>query len=869
LLGLGHRTRDESERELRFHIEERVDRLVHDGWERRDAEHEVHRRFGEFDRALAECERIERHRVRQGRVTGMIDGIVRSVRGTVRMMGRAPGYAATVVLTLGLGIGATTAMFSVLHGALLRPLPWDQPDRLVRVGNRFEATGGTGPFSIPNYLDVRAATTSLTGLAGYGIRSITLTEDGPADRARALVVTANFLDVLGVEPARGRDFEPNADREGAPRTVLVSHGAWQGRFAGDPEIIGRELRIDGVPHRVIGLLPDDFWFVGAPQFVVPFAWGEAALADASRGSRSLPTVGRLAAGVTVEDAARELTAITDGIGREFPANQEGWVATARPLRDAVLGGAAGSVWLLMGAVGVVLLVACVNAANLMLVRSEQRSRETAVRAAIGAGRGALTVQHLTESVTLAAISGVIGVGVAGLLTRVLLGLWGDDLPRAETIGLDPMVLAMAVALVLTTGLLVGLVPTLRLDVHRLHDVLRAGGRGSAARGTRLQRLLVVGEVALAVLLVSGAALLVQSFRNVTSVEMGVDPEGALTFMVQLPDTWSDAQERLAFFEEAVEAIEALPAVRAVGVSERTPLQGGFNITSLPSPDDPDVEASFVEVRRVTPGFFEAAGIDLVRGRRFEPTERGGAGVVVISEVLAETIFPDGDWLGKRILSHWNEIGWEVVGVVESVPEFGLERELRPAVYWPFGETDPPATMTFVVRTDTDDPLAIAPDIRRIVGRMEAGAPVFALRSFREVVLETLGDRVFATTLFVAFGLLALLLAVVGVFSVLAHMVEQRTREIGIRLALGASVSGVQRLVARETVALAGVGLLIGAAAAFVSSSVLEGLLFGISAGDPRILATVIVVAATGAVAASWLPARRAMRVDPMVAMREE
>lgn len=869
LLGLGHRTRDEHERELRFHLDERIDRLVDEGWSRADAERDVHRRFGDFDAALAECERIERRRVRQGRVVGMFDEIVRSARATARTMRRTPGYAATVVLTLALGIGATVAMFSVLHGALLRPLPWADADELVQVNNRFEASGGSGPFSIPNYLDVRAATTSLTGLAGYAVRSVTLTEEGPADRARALGVTANFLQVLGVEPARGRDFDPDADRQGADRTLLISHGAWLSRFAGDPEIIGREVRVDGVPHRVIGLLPEDFWFVGDPQFLVPFAWDEGALSDDNRGSRSLPTIGRLAPGFTPETAAEELTGITDGIGERFPANQEGWVATAVPLKEAVLGGAAGSVWLLMGAVGVVLLVACVNAANLMLVRGEQRTRETAVRAALGAGRGTLTLQHLAESVALALVAGALGVALAEILTRILLGLWGGDLPRASTIGLNPMVLTAAVGLVFATGLLVGLVPTLRLDVHRIHDVLRGGGRGSAERGSRLQRLLVVGEVALAVLLVSGAALLIQSFRNVTSVEMGIDPDGAMTFMVQLPDSWTAAPERQRFFEEAVAGIQRLPAVASVGISERTPLQGGYNITSLPSPDDPEIEASFVEVRRVTPGFFDAAGIDLIRGRLFDDTERGGAGVVVISQRLAETIFPDGEWLGKRILPEWNEVGWEVVGVVESVPEFGPERDLRPAVYWPFGENDPPGTMTFVVRTGDDDPLAVASDVRGVVAGLEAAAPVFAMRTFNDVLLETLGDRVFATTLFVAFGALALLLAVVGVFSVLAHMVEQRTREIGIRLALGASAAGVQRMVARETAALAGIGLVVGGGAALLSSSVLEGLLFGITATDPRIIAAVVLVSAMGAAAASWLPARRAMRVDPMVAMREE
>lgn len=869
LLGLRHRTRQESVRELRFHIEERTDRLVAEGWDRGDAEREVHRRFGGFDDALAECERIERRRIRRGRVTGMMDQAMASARSTVRGMVRRPWYAAAVISTLALGIGVTVSMFSVLHGSLLKPLPWTDADELVRVHNRFEESGGTGPFSVPNYLDVRAATRSMSGLAGYSNRSVTLDEGGPAERVPALTVTANFLDVLGVELERGRDFHPDADREGSARTVVVSHGAWRNRFAGDPRILGRVVRLDGVPHEVIGLLPADFWFLGDPQFVVPFEWDDGALADGMRGNRSLPVIGRLRAGVAPEAAQEEITGITTRIGERFPANQEGWVATVEPLREAVLGRASSSVWLLMGAVVLVLLVACVNAANLMLVRGEQRMRETAVRAAIGAGRGSLALQHVTESLTMATIAGALGVALSAGCTRLLVSLWGEGLPRASSIELDPIVLAVAVGLVVATGLLVGIVPTARLDMLRLQRLLRGGGRGSASRESRLQRALVVGEVGLAVVLVSGTALLVQSFRNVTSVETGVDPDHALTFSVQLPDSWAAAEERQRFFEQAVAEIDRLPAVEAVGISERTPLRGGYNITSLPSPDDPDVVASFVEIRRVTPGFFAAAGIDLVRGRLFDPSERGGAGVVVISETLAATLFPEGDWAGKRILPEWNEVGWEVVGIVESVPEFGLERELRPAVYWPFGEIDPGAAMTFVVRTSSDDPLEVVPEVRRIVSELESAAPVFGIRTMREVMLETLGERVFTTTLFVAFGTMALTLAIIGVSSVLAHMVEQRTREIGIRLALGASRTGVRAMVARETAALAGVGLVLGTGVALVASSVLEGLLFGIRATDPRVLGVVALVAVCAAVAAAMLPARRAMRVDPMIAMRGE
>jgi len=874
LLGLGHRTRNDSEAELRFHVEERIDRLVAEGWSPEDARREVERRFGDFEATLDAVQRVERQRVRRGRVRGMFDTIGRTVAATGRMVLRSPAYALTVVLTLALGLGASTAMFSVLYGALLRPLPYPEPDQLVRVHNRFEATGGSGPFSIPNFLDVREQSRAFQAMAGYQGTSVTLADETSSERIGGLRVTANFLDALGVAPTMGRSFTKGEDREGADRTVILTHELWSTRFVEDPEIVGREIRIDDRPHTVIGILPESFWFPGDPRLLVPFSWDEEDTADAGRGNRSLSAIARIGAGGATppEVLARELTAITDRIAESHPDNQEGWVVTVEPFREYVFARSRTSVYLLSGAVGLLLLIACVNVANLMLVRGERRARETAVRAALGAGRGTLVGESLVHSLSLAAIAGLIGLGLAYVFTDLLLALYGDSLPRAESIGLNLPVLAAALGLVVVTGIAVGMIPVLRLRMRRLQEILRGGGRGEAAAANRIQRFLVVGQVALAVILVTGSALLIQSFRNLNAVDAGVDPERALTFTTQIsPLAYPSGPERQDFFERAVERIGSLPGVEAVGISELTPLQGGWNITSLPSPDDPELEAAFVELRRVSPDFFRAAGIDLVRGRTFEPSEYGGgSAVVVISDELARTIFPDGEVLGKRILPDWwNEVGYEVVGVVESVREFGVEREPRPAVYWPFGETAPPARMTFVVRTASDEPLDVFPGIRAAMAELDPAAPLFGVRSMKDVVVETMGERVFTTSLFMVFGAAALLLAGIGVFSVLAYLVEQRTREIGIRLALGSSRSAVQRLVAREATVLAGVGLVVGGAVALLSTSTIEGMLYGVSANDPLVLGVVAAVAAAGAAVAAWLPARRATRVDPMIAMREE
>jgi len=789
---------------------------------------------------------------------------------SVRTLLRRPGFTVAAVLTLAVGIGAATAIFSLLYGALLRPLPYPQPERLIRVHNVHQATGGGGPFATPNYLDAARDNHTLEELVGYSVESLNLATEQAPERVRALAVTANFFAGLGVRPALGRGFEAGEDRAAAPRVAVVSARLWRQRFGGRPDALGQTLRLNGEPYTVVGVLPESFWFPGDPRLVVPFAWDEHDLADDNRGSRWLAAFGRLRPGVGGEAAWADLAAITARIAEQYPDNNEGWTIQTAPFSQFALGRSRASLLVLAGAVAMVLLIGCVNVANLMLVRGERRQREMAVRAALGAGTRRLVAHHVLEGLALALFAAVVGLGFAQAGIEVALALYGDALPRAADVGLNGPVALFAVALALLTGVLVGLVPALRLDPSGLQDVLRSGSRGSGG-SSRLQKVLVATEVAVAVVLVAGAGLLMHSFWKLNAVDTGIEPEGAMVFRLELPaGSYGEAEQVVQFYDRALEEIGRLPGVEHVGISPRVPLQGGYNITSLPSPDDPEIEASFVEVREVSPDFFAAAGIPLRRGRLLTAADaRPDADAVVISDVLADTLFPDGEPLGKRILKDWNEVGYEVVGVVGSVRELGVARDLRPSVYWPFPTEDPESAMTFVVRTTGGDPLKVLPEIRQVVSSLDPTLPVYGVRSLEDVVVETVGDRWFATALFSAFGFLALGLAALGIFGVLAYVVEQRTREIGIRMALGATRGGVTKLVVGEMVRLVLAGLVVGLAVAAISSRLLADLLFEVEPTDPLTLAGVATVAVATAALAAWLPARRASELQPTEALRQE
>lgn len=792
---------------------------------------------------------------------------------TLRTLLRRPGYSLAAVLTLAIGIGASTAIFSVIEGTLLRPLPYDSPEELTRFRDLYLATEGSGAIATSTFVDLdRQARTA--ELAAYQTAAYNLADAGDPQRIDGLTVSADFFDVLGTEPVLGRGFEEGEDREGREDVVVLTHGLWRERFDGQRSALGREIRLDGIPHTVVGVLPEDFWFPGDPRVVVPFAWTEAHL-TAGRDSRWMEGLARLRPGVTETAFERELQGLMAGVLEANPSQNQDWTVQLLPLAGWRTGNTRTSLLLIGAASLLVLLIGCVNVANLMLVRAERRSREMAVRAAMGAGRGGIARQYLGEGLLLSILGGAAGMLVAWSGISLLQALYAGSLPRVDQVGMTLPVLGFGVALAFVTGLVVGLVPAFRLDVGSLVDSLRDGGHGGSERGSRLQGALVVGEVALAVLLVSGAGLLLNSFRHMNRVDTGIEIEDALTFQLQMNASDYRAAETpevvVDYFDRMIAAIERIPGVEAVGITERTPLRGGYNITTLPSPRDPELAASFVEIRRVSTDYFEAAGIPLLQGRGFTEADAYQDGrAVVVSDELASTIFPEGDALGSRILPGWtsDSLGYEIVGVAESVREFGVTRGERPAVYWPWGARGAAGRMTFVVRT----PLAtaeVAPAIRRAVAGVDATVPVFQIRTMRDVAIETMGQGFFATTLFGLFGVIALALAALGIFGVLAYTVEQRTREIGIRMALGSSAGNVLRLVMSRGLRLAALGLGIGIVASVYTSDLLADLLFEVEPADPGTLVLVSAVCLATAALASWLPALKAVRVEPMRALRED
>jgi len=778
-------------------------------------------------------------------------------------------------LLLGLGIGVATTIFSVVNGALLRPLPFPEADELVSVRDHYRSTGGSGSVSVPNFLDLRESATTLEAFAAYSTSSFNLSTDGSPERVRGLSVTHDFLETLGVTPHLGRDPDPGEDRVGRPPIAVVGHGLWRERFAGSRDVLGRTLLLNGEPHRIVGVLPRDFWFPGDPRILVPFEWD---LEQQGRGSRWLTGVARLRDGVAAETAQAELRRIFAGLEEEYPDSNRGWTVALQDLKERAVGRNRTAFYLLGAASILVLLIGFVNVANLMLVRGERRTREMAVRAAMGGGRGRITRQFVVEGLLVTLLAAVVGTGIAYGGIRALLALWGSGLPRVEQIGIDGQAMAFSVVLALVVGVAVGMVPALRTDLRRLYDGLREGGRRSASAGSGLQRVLVGVEVALAVVLVTGAGLLVHSALEVSRVDPGVELEGAFVFSVQLPPAgYPGAEETLAYFEEALDRIGRIPRVEEAAITPRAPLQGGYNVTTVSSPLDPDLEASFVEIRAVTPDFFRAAGIPLLEGRGFRPedADAGGAGIV-ISDALARTLFPDRSAVGQTLDPFDNGSAYRIVGVVGSVREFGLLRDARPAIYWKYGYPGfgVGRSMTFVVRAG-EEPLSVVPGIRRALHELDPDVPLYSIRTLEDVAVQTVGSRTLATQLFAAFAVMALLLAAIGIFGTVAYVVEQRTREIGIRMAVGADRGEVVRMVVSQGMKLVGLGLVAGVGAALASGRLLEDLLYDenllyeVTPSDPWTLAIVVGAVAAASALATWMPARKAAAVAPTRALRAE
>jgi predicted permease len=806
-------------------------------------------------------------------------GFWRDLRYAARIFVRAPGFAAVVVLMLAVGIGGTTATFSVIRGVLLAPLPYRDPERVVQVFGDSEVFG-RGSVSVPEYLDYATQTTRLDGLAAWTVLTGNLVGGGPPERVSIGAATSSFFPLLGVAPRLGRSFELDEEEVGKDQVVVLTHGFWQRRFGGDPAIVGKDVQIDRDTYRVVGVLPARFWFPEAVDLWVPLAFQPMEKSEARRGSHNLHVLARVKSGHTLAETQAEMDVIGARLRARYPQTYPAasrWHPLLVPFRSHIVADVETQLWMLTGAVGLVLLIACANVANLLLARGSTREREMAVRAALGAGRQRLIRQLVTENLLLTAVGSALGLLGAVWGIEVVLQLGPSGLPRAEEVRVDGAVLAFTFVVSTCTGLVMGSVPAFAGSRVSFHDALRAGG--NATPGQRMRRLgrgLVVAEVALALILLSGSALLIRSFAHVLRVEPGFDVERVETFRVTRPtpngpSSDADLQGYRRFFDAALDRLGHVPGVVAVGGINRLPLAGFlldniFEVEGAPTP--PGSQRPDEELRTVLPGYFETMKMALIRGRTIDRGDRHeGPPVIVVNQAFAEKYWPGRDPLGKRIRLEFSEPRWwTVVGVVANVREHGLDSGIAPIIYLPHAQ-NAAASMTLVLRTTADAP--IGPAVRAALADLDPDQPIYDVSSMRQRLSRSLEQRRFTLVVLEAFAGLALLMAAFGLYAILAQSVAARRREIGIRMALGARQARVIGLVARESAALVLAGVPLGIVGSLVLSRFVSRLFFGVEPGDPLTLGVSLAVLGIVAGLASWLPARRAARVDPLLALQSD
>jgi putative ABC transport system permease protein len=819
----------------------------------------------------------------------MMDVFWRDARFAVRSLLRSPAFTAIAVLTLALGIGANTAIFSVVYSVLLRPLAYADPERLMSVRAAYSATGTQDiPASQPEYHDYLQGVSALEDLAAVYPISINLTALGAPQRIQASVVSDNYFRLLGVAPAIGRDFTPDDDRGQIGYVVIISHDLWQKRFGGDPGVIGKTVRLDDDPMTIIGIMPRGFRHVlesGASPMEV---WAPIALDNPDtnflnvRNARVYDLIGRLKPGRTVEDARAELAVLAARLREQYPQiypAAQGWHPVAHPLAEQVVGDVRPALLVLLGAVGFVLLIGCANVANLLLARATVREREIALRTALGSSRGRLVRQLLTESLVLAVLGGGLGLLLAAWGSSALGRLVALYLPRAGEIELSLPVLGFTAFLIILTGVVFGLIPALQASRADLQGVLKDSGRGSAgAPRTRMRAALVVAEVAVALMLLAGAGLMLRSFQRLMAVEYGFDPDRLLTLQVWLPvpndrskGRFRTHAQRRDFYDRSLAAVQAVPGVRDAALTSRLPLRGQNDarlvIEGRPSgPDEPPVTA---EVRLVSPNYFETMGIPLLSGEGLpELSDSLTRRHVVVNRTMAEKYWPGTSPIGRRVRFGTDGPWLTVTGIVGDVRQIGPADPPKEELYSAH-HTVSSQEMAMVVRTGDEDPERLGAAVTAAIRSVDPEQPVFGVMSMERVIEDATAERRISMLLLLLFAGMALLLSAVGIYGVMAYTTTQRRHEIGIRLALGAGAPDVLRLVVGQGMRLVLLGLGAGLLGAWVLSRALTSQLYGITAQDPLTYVTVALLLGTVALVATWVPARRATRVDPMISLRVE
>lgn len=805
-----------------------------------------------------------------------MSSVISDLRHGLRVLLRTPLFTFCTIAALAIGIGSTTALFSVVHALLVKPLPYADAERLVVVWeHNLPRDRARNVVSPANYLAWKERNRSFERMAAFTQNRVTMTGKGDPQELTTIVVTADLMDLLGIRPMLGRGFAAGEDQEGATPTIVLSHATWLRQFGGDASLVGRAVTINGEPATVIGIMPRSFEVFGLPADVyVPFRLGPAARRFSGR---SIITMARLKPGVTRGQAQAEMESVMDGLRREQPDFNTGWTANVVPLREQLVGDVRLAVLVLFGAVGAVLLIACGNIGSLMLTRAAGRRRELAIRAAVGAGTGRLLTQLVCEALMLSTAGGVLGVMLTGWILSGL-SSWAATrlpIPLLSQVAVDPSVLVFAAVVTIFTTVLCGLAPALGVTGGSLVTALRDGAPSvtGTARGRIVRQAFVMGEIALAVTVLCAAGLLGRSLLELQRVNPGFSADSALSLRVSLPQrSYPNSDAQHVFHTRVIEGLRALPETTAVGGTSFLPLAGVGPATSFwraDAPQPPPAERPVVDARPVTAGYFEAMSIRLLAGRDVNGTDTGERDpIAVINETFARQIYPGDNPIGRRfILNLGNEKPHEIVGVVGDVKLASLEGEIRPTAYlssrqYAFG------MMTYVMRT-TADPARMGPAAVRVVREVDSQLPVSAVRPLDEVFSESIARPRITAMAMSVFAAAALLLAALGVYGIVAYSVSQQTREFGIRVALGAQPAQIIRMVAGQNLRIVAFGLILGLACAVPATRLLRGLLFQVGPNDPATFAAIGVTLALVAMIASYVPARRGTRVDPVVTLKAE
>ena len=804
-----------------------------------------------------------------------MSGLLQDVRYGLRTLRRSLGFTTLAVLTLALGIGSTTVIFSVARGVLFRPLPFREPERLVLVQDRQPPSDDT-PVSYPEFLSWRESIGSFEGLAASFNSSCALTGAGEPEEIWSVRASSSLLPLLGIEPVLGRSFRPEEERRDSEPVGIISDSLWKRRFGSDPGVVGRTLTLDGrattivgvLPPRVAGVLPADSLFGQGRDIWLPLRLDTTV---APPGLHFMRVIGRLRPDLDLPRARAEVEAAADLLKKQQKTDHG---VTIMALQEHVAGRLRPALLALLGAVSLLLVIACANVAGLLLARSAGRRTEIALRMALGAGRLRMVRQLVTESLVLSCLGGILGLILSYWGLDILVASCRDFLPRADEIAIDAAALAFTLLISLLTGVLFGLAPAAQISGSDLERGLREGGRSAGAGGAagRLRGVLVVGEIALSLVLLVGAGLLAKSFARLLSTDKGFDPENVVSFSLSLPHgVYPRTDQQSRFFEQTLDRLAALPGVSGAGAISELPLggsgtNGAFRVEGR---DDPPGSEPQAEKRIVSPDYFRVLRTPILAGRGFTAQDRPGSpAVAIINDALARRLFKGQDPVGRRLEFNWETQGWqEIVGVVGDVKQYGLQEEMLPTIFVPHAQRPEPA-MAVVVRSSLR-PDQLVPEIRRQVAALDRDRPLIQVRTMEQVIADSVADRRLPMLILGGFAVAALLLGAIGVYGIVGYSVAQRTQEFGIRMALGARRSDVVRMVLGQGLRLALCGLLIGLAGSLAVARLITGLLFGITPADPATLAATSLLILGVALLACYIPARRAARVDPMVALRYE